>query len=374
MPTRPTQQDHHPSGTAALQVTGPAQAQLPIPEDIEISIVQVGAIDRYLDPRNPDSPWSATVFRFRPVAAKREDGVLSIEIDHGVTYHLRPNQPYKLVIRQVEGLEIEERFTGPSAMRRPAPKPVGWVPPPPPSGPLAALVAAPAPAPTPTPTPTPVIDPVMPLPPIINDDPRLDRDDDKDERPIIDPPEPGPGTKPKSRLWLVLLLALLLAGGALGYYLSTKDKAPIEAKPSGGTQLETLEAVRDFLSRDPEVAKALAEANTLSAAGKLLDGQLLLYKYAGERGDREAARRMGGFYDPETWAADKSPLPAPNPLEAGRWYKQAAEAGDAEAQYRYGMLLKRGGTDAADGPEQAVVWLRKAAEQGHAEAKKALGA
>ena len=59
-------------------------------------------------------------------------------------------------------------------------------------------------------------------------------------------------------------------------------------------------------------------------------------------------------------------------IEAARWHKQAAEAGDAEAQYRYGMLLKQGRTDAPDGPEQALVWLRKAAKQGHAQANEAL--
>ena len=49
-----------------------------------------------------------------------------------------------------------------------------------------------------------------------------------------------------------------------------------------------------------------------------------------------------------------------------------AEAGDPESQFRYGMLLKLGRTDAADGPEQAQVWLRKAADAGHAQAKDAL--
>jgi TPR repeat protein len=51
----------------------------------------------------------------------------------------------------------------------------------------------------------------------------------------------------------------------------------------------------------------------------------------------------------------------------------AAEAGDAEAQFRYAMLLKDGGTDEPNGPEMAVAWLRKAAAQGNADAKKALG-
>jgi TPR repeat protein len=50
----------------------------------------------------------------------------------------------------------------------------------------------------------------------------------------------------------------------------------------------------------------------------------------------------------------------------------AAEAGDAESQYRYGMLLRKGNTDEPNGPELAIAWLRKAAAQGNADAKKAL--
>jgi TPR repeat protein len=135
---------------------------------------------------------------------------------------------------------------------------------------------------------------------------------------------------------------------------------------------ESLTGVRKFLAGNPEPAAARAKAEALAAKGAQLDSQFLLVKYAAERGDKVAARMMGTFYDPQTWTKEKSPLPAPNPLEAARWHKIAAEAGDAESQYRYGMLLKNGGTDEPNGPEMAVAWLRKAAEQGNAEAKKVL--
>jgi TPR repeat protein len=81
---------------------------------------------------------------------------------------------------------------------------------------------------------------------------------------------------------------------------------------------------------------------------------------------------LGVFYDPDTWSKDKSPLPGPNPVEAARWHKQAADAGDAESLYRYGMLLKMGRTEEPDAPEQAQVYLRKAADAGHPLAKDAL--
>ena len=41
-----------------------------------------------------------------------------------------------------------------------------------------------------------------------------------------------------------------------------------------------------------------------------------------------------------------------------------AEVGDAEAQYRYGRLLRQGRLDEDNGPEKAVSWLQKAAAQG----------
>jgi TPR repeat protein len=78
------------------------------------------------------------------------------------------------------------------------------------------------------------------------------------------------------------------------------------------------------------------------------------------------------MYDPATYSPETSPLPAPNPEQAVEWYRQAAEAGIAEAQYRLGMLLMSGKTDEPNGPELAVAWLRKAADQGHLQARDAL--
>lgn len=187
-------------------------------------------------------------------------------------------------------------------------------------------------------------------------------------------------------------MLLLLAGAGAWFALKPEDAGPgvqAVAPPASAPASEvasapvtppapvaevTLASIRAELSGSPEPAAARARADALAKEGRLLDGQFLLYKYAGEKGDAEAARAMGSFYDPATWSKERSPMPAPNPVEAARWLRQAADAGDAEAQYRYGMLLKGGGTDELDGPEQAIGWLRKAAEQGHEGAKQALGA
>lgn len=356
MPTLLKQNDQHPPGTAAFQVSGPGAAQLSRPDALEIAIVQPGPTERYLDPRNPDDPWTTSVYRFRPLGPRGQGSALWLEIDYGVTYHLRANQPYKLRIRQEGGPEIEEVFTVPGALRRPAARPTGWTPPPDPRGPLQAPPSEPMPLqpepvmPEPEPEPAPA-----PAPPPIEPGPVIDPE------PLVSPPPPAP---PSGKKWLLpLVLLLALGGGVAGYFLV----------PGGGGEAElTMDSCRRLVGSAPEPAAARTRAEGLAKGGKLLDCQFLLYKYAGEKGDRDAARVLGGFYDPDTWSKEKSPLPSPNPLEAARWHKQAAEAGDPEAQFRYGMLLKLGRTDATDGPEQAQAWLRKAAEQGHALAKEEL--
>jgi hypothetical protein len=193
--------------------------------------------------------------------------------------------------------------------------------------------------------------------------------------PVEPPAEPPidvepvlPPARPRARWWLIALMGVLgLTVGAGGYFLFAYLFGPKQAP-----LVETMDACRKTVSAGPAPAVARTKADALAKDGKLLDCQFLLYKYAAEKGDRDAARVLGTFYDPDTWSREKSPLPAPNPQEAARWHKQAAEAGDVESEYRYGMLLKLGRTDAADGPEQAQAWLRKAADAGHPLAKEAL--
>lgn len=373
MPSRLTQTESHPSGFAAFHVTGPAAAQVLVPEDVELAIIQLSHTDRYLDISNPAEPWTTSVSYFRPNAARRQGAAVWFEVDIGVIFHLETSKPYKLRIRQVEGLEAEEVFTTP-AMRRPTSIPEDW---------KRRLV-----------TDTSQRDETSTEPDkeeVKENAQEAEREEAEENRRRKEQEEAEnrnreeeerkrkeqEGREGKQNVenghgkprwpWLAAALVLLIAV-AVGWYL-TQDR-----KSSGAANTEpTLATIRAELARNPEPADARARADALAKEGKLLDGQFLLYKYAGEQGDRDAARILGGFYDPATWSKETSPLPAPNPLEAARWLKQAAEAGDAEAQYRYAMLLKSGGTDEATGPEQAVVWLRRAAEQGHEAARKEVG-
>jgi TPR repeat protein len=133
----------------------------------------------------------------------------------------------------------------------------------------------------------------------------------------------------------------------------------------------TLEGARQFLARDPGADESFGMAEKFRAA-KSLDGEFLLLRNAATKGNAPAALALGQMYDPTTYSPETSPLPAPNPEQATVWYRQGAEAGIAEAQYRLGVLLMSGKTDEPNGPEMGVSWLRKAADQGHQPAKEAL--
>jgi len=74
-----------------------------------------------------------------------------------------------------------------------------------------------------------------------------------------------------------------------------------------------------------------------------------------------------------------------NDAEAAKWFRKAAEQGDADAQNALGSMIARlpvyGGTEMArfgspsvnEDDARAVKWYRKAAEQGHAGAQYHLG-
>ena len=57
--------------------------------------------------------------------------------------------------------------------------------------------------------------------------------------------------------------------------------------------------------------------------------------------------------------------------EAARWYRKAAEQGNANAQYNLGIMYYNGRGVPEDDSE-AVRWFKKAAAQGYANAKKTL--
>ncbi len=59
--------------------------------------------------------------------------------------------------------------------------------------------------------------------------------------------------------------------------------------------------------------------------------------------------------------------------DAMRWYRQAAEAGSANAQFFLGRMYETGQSRKRDPAAAAVTWYRKAADQGHRLAQYNLG-
>jgi hypothetical protein len=61
-----------------------------------------------------------------------------------------------------------------------------------------------------------------------------------------------------------------------------------------------------------------------------------------------------------------------NDVEAAKWYRLAAEQGDAEGQFALGIMYETG-AGVPENDAEAVKWFRLAAEQGHAGAQTNLG-
>ncbi|TAL36536.1 MAG: sel1 repeat family protein [Alphaproteobacteria bacterium] len=82
------------------------------------------------------------------------------------------------------------------------------------------------------------------------------------------------------------------------------------------------------------------------------------YRARAEKGDLAAQMALGGYYS-------NPALGAENTEEAIKWWGLAAERGNAEAQYRLGILYSYGGQNGKKTESQK--WLRMAAEQGKGE-------
>ncbi len=184
---------------------------------------------------------------------------------------------------------------------------------------------------------------------------------------------------------LLMAMAFLGAVGGGAWYLLAGDRSkdaeaalppPAEATPPAPAdpipaRSFTEAAVRAFLATNPEGPPTAAEATLYEEAGHP-DLALLLYRHAARRGDPQASAAIGRMYDPDGFDPKKSAFAVPDADQAASYYEPAAEAGDAEAQFRLGRLLLSGRTAGEGDAERGVVWLRRAADQGYAEARAAL--
>jgi TPR repeat protein len=84
------------------------------------------------------------------------------------------------------------------------------------------------------------------------------------------------------------------------------------------------------------------------------------YRQAAEQGDADAQNNLAAMYE--------QGLGVEQDLgEAARWYRLAADQGDARAQHSLGGFYLAGRGVARD-PAKAAMWIRRSAEQGHVKA------
>ncbi|HXV24349.1 MAG TPA: hypothetical protein VED46_08815 [Alphaproteobacteria bacterium] len=208
-------------------------------------------------------------------------------------------------------------------------------------------------SPTPSPAIAPVMDPVAP-PPELRVDPatRL-------------APQ---GVPIRTALGLAAAMLALVSAAAVWWVLNRDVE---EAARPASERAFTEEAVRSFLSADPDGSSTFAEAALFEAAGHP-DLALLLYRHSARRGEPKAALAIGRMYDPEGFEPTKSAFAAPDAEQAATYYEQGAQAGEVEAQFRLGRLLLSGRTSGDADVEQGAFWLQRAAEQGSEAAQAAL--
>jgi TPR repeat protein len=102
-----------------------------------------------------------------------------------------------------------------------------------------------------------------------------------------------------------------------------------------------------------ELAKIYLLANRTGEARAWLEA-------AAKSKSREAMLLLARDYQ----KGEKAPQ---DPAQAARWFKEAADCGDAEAMYEYSLILDK--TQKTRGREEAIRWMSKSAELGNSGAR-----
>jgi len=88
------------------------------------------------------------------------------------------------------------------------------------------------------------------------------------------------------------------------------------------------------------------------------------FRRAAEAGHADAQYNLGAATIEWRWSRKDA-------KQAVAWFRRAAEAGDASAQFNLGCVLPRKVMGFAEDGEQAVVWYRRAAESGRCSTRNA---
>ena len=103
---------------------------------------------------------------------------------------------------------------------------------------------------------------------------------------------------------------------------------------------------------EPDPAKVFASAQRLQDEGHA-DDAYLLYRFAANHGDAQAALVLGTQADPAYYTAAGNILPGPEPEQAIKWYRMADAEGNTDAKARLKALRGQLEQASAAGDPQA---------------------
>ncbi|MGQ0593258.1 MAG: hypothetical protein ACT4QB_11605 [Gammaproteobacteria bacterium] len=104
-----------------------------------------------------------------------------------------------------------------------------------------------------------------------------------------------------------------------------------------GEEARALIATMRAPNAEEDLDTVFRKAGESLKLGRIADAHLL-YFFAARRGHAPAAFVLAGIYDPMRFDRDRSLLGRPDPVQALKWYRVAADQGDGEAQARLKSL------------------------------------
>jgi hypothetical protein len=131
---------------------------------------------------------------------------------------------------------------------------------------------------------------------------------------------------------------------------SPADQASASAMP--GDRARAIIAGLRAGGGEPDPVEVFASAQRLQDEGHA-DDAYLLYRFAANHGDAQAALVLGTQADPAYYTAAGNILPGPEPEQAIKWYRMAGAEGSADAKARLKALRGRLEQASAAGDPQA---------------------
>jgi hypothetical protein len=338
-----------PLGHARIIVSGVAAA----PAEAALMIRREGYEKTFLGPHG----WQVSEARVTPIAVEREGGATVFVVGPDIVRHMEPGPvlfawPAARAEAALFWPDTIDVFDGELPADEPEPSPA------PPPTPVAPAPPPPPPvAPAPPPAPAPVTAPAPPPSPAPAGGPGKDR---------------ASGGSIAATL-IAVAIALLAAGAAAWWFLLREQPAPaptpipapvqderppvppppVPPWPEGTDDL----TLQDLVQRAPNVAGIHAAALRRQAAGRH-DDALVLFEEAADRGHAPSLTALARLYDPNGFVPGR-PFRSPDPRAAARYYREAVQRGDVDAEAPRATLRERLERDAAGGNATAADALRE---------------